>query len=999
MRLHRLEVTAFGPFAGTERIDFDALATGGLFLLHGPTGAGKTSILDAVCFALYGSVPGARQGNPLRSDHAAVAVRTEVVLDLTVGGRRLEITRRPAYMRPKRTGSGLTQEKAGTLLREWKAGPGPGWSPVSANHQEIGAEITRLLGMSREQFCQVVLLPQGDFAKFLRGDAGERAAVLGRLFDTSRFSEVEKWLAGRRRASEAQARAAVDEVLHTIHRLHQAAGTADAAPTADSFASWPELVEDCLVGAAVRRADARERLTHARIALAEAETQHRRAARGLERAQSLADRQTRHARAQEHARGLESATEELAGLAERLERAREAASVAPLLELARSARHEYEQAAARESAARRALDDRGLAVSGAGELAEAENRIRQELVRLEGAAADEQAYARGRAERERVQADVDDAQARRDEASGWLEDWPDRQAEAARRLEDARAAGHRTTQLADQLGTVRGQRDAAREAGRLDAELADATERRRAARDRAADARAQWLDVRERRLNGMAAELAEHLEDGMPCEVCGSTEHPRPASPAPDRVTSDDEAAAENAFRELELAHEAAGDTLRRLAERSAAAKAASGGASAAELEHLAERLAQEHATAQEQAASAVAARQHMEWLEAEHAKRLAVQREAGELVAARTARIEDLDRERRRLAAVLEQARGADPSISARTARLGAVADRYAAAAETARTTAEARDRAEQARARSLAAAHDSGFDAPADVSAALLDDGARRDLQRRLDDHRAALGAARAALADPELAAAAAEARVDAGAAQSELESATARLRTATASATAARTRCDEVDAISAKLAVQARQVAPLLERHATARRLADLASGGSDNALRMRLESYVLAARLEQVAAAASIRLERMSGGRYTLVHSDERASGTKRSGLGLQVVDAWTGTTRDTATLSGGESFFASLALALGLADVVAHESGGIRLDTLFIDEGFGSLDPHTLDNVLDVLDTLRERDRTVGIVSHVPELRQRIPTQLSVTRGRRGSTARVTVPTG
>lgn len=173
-----------------------------------------------------------------------------------------------------------------------------------------------------------------------------------------------------------------------------------------------------------------------------------------------------------------------------------------------------------------------------------------------------------------------------------------------------------------------------------------------------------------------------------------------------------------------------------------------------------------------------------------------------------------------------------------------------------------------------------------------------------------------------------------------------------------------------------------------------LASLAAGTSArNERKMRLESYVLAARLEQVAAAATVRLRRMSGGRYTLVHSDARTSGRGRSGLGLHVVDAWTGSERDTATLSGGETFFASLALALGLADVVTEEAGGVRLDTLFIDEGFGSLDEQALDEVLDVLDSLRERDRTVGIVSHVADLRQRVPAQLHIVKERSGSSVR------
>ncbi|WP_369216264.1 SbcC/MukB-like Walker B domain-containing protein, partial [Streptomyces flavofungini] len=217
--------------------------------------------------------------------------------------------------------------------------------------------------------------------------------------------------------------------------------------------------------------------------------------------------------------------------------------------------------------------------------------------------------------------------------------------------------------------------------------------------------------------------------------------------------------------------------------------------------------------------------------------------------------------------------------------------------------------------------------------------------------------------------------------------------RLRAAASACDAAARRCAELDRLSARTAAATRGLAPLRAAHDRVARLAGLAAGTSaENERRMRLESYVLAARLEQVAAAATVRLRRMSSGRYTLVHSDDR-TGRGRSGLGLHVVDAWTGRERDTTTLSGGETFFASLALALGLADVVTDEAGGVRLDTLFIDEGFGSLDDQTLDEVLDVLDSLRERDRSVGIVSHVADLRRRVHAQLEVVKGRAGSSVR------
>jgi exonuclease SbcC len=173
-----------------------------------------------------------------------------------------------------------------------------------------------------------------------------------------------------------------------------------------------------------------------------------------------------------------------------------------------------------------------------------------------------------------------------------------------------------------------------------------------------------------------------------------------------------------------------------------------------------------------------------------------------------------------------------------------------------------------------------------------------------------------------------------------------------------------------------------------------LADAAAGRGENSYRMSLNSYVLAARLEQVALAASERLVAMSDGRYLLQHTDAKAARGAKSGLGLEVVDQWTGHRRDTSTLSGGESFMASLSLALGLADVVQQESGGIQIETLFVDEGFGSLDEQSLEQVMDALEGLRDGGRVVGLVSHVGEMKQRIGTQLQVVKGRNGSTLHI-----
>jgi exonuclease SbcC len=170
-----------------------------------------------------------------------------------------------------------------------------------------------------------------------------------------------------------------------------------------------------------------------------------------------------------------------------------------------------------------------------------------------------------------------------------------------------------------------------------------------------------------------------------------------------------------------------------------------------------------------------------------------------------------------------------------------------------------------------------------------------------------------------------------------------------------------------------------------------MAALVEGKSaDNRLQMRLSAYVLSHRLAQVVAAANLRLAAMSDQRYSLVHTGRRGAGESRGGLSLLVRDDWSGETRDPATLSGGETFVVSLALALGLADVISAEAGGADLDTLFVDEGFGSLDADTLDDVMDTLDSLRDGGRVVGVVSHVPELQTRIPTQLRVHKARHGS---------
>ncbi|WP_327366083.1 SMC family ATPase [Streptomyces sp. NBC_01217] len=1054
MRLHRLTLTAFGPFGATQDIDFDALSSAGLFLLHGPTGAGKTSVLDAVCYALYGAVPGARQspGTSLRSDHAPADLPTEVTLELTVGGRRLEITRRPVQPRPKKKGNGVTTEKAQSRLREY--GPDDGWRPLSRSHQEIGEEITQLIGMSRDQFCQVVLLPQGDFARFLRADAEARGRLLGRLFDTRRFAAVEERLAELRRTAETQVRAGDERILAIAQRIAQAAGpAARESPLPAIQPGEPGLADGVLEWAATARSSARERLTIAESVLAMAEGRQSAARMALDNERELARLQQRHEETRLRATAVEAARPDHDRHHERLARARKADLVAPALELRDDAERTYRTAREARDQAMALLPDT-LADAGAEQLAELERRLGQELGGLDAAR---------RAERRSADIDAERAglerQARADdelihEAKGWLAGWESTRYQLGVRIEEAQEAATRAEQLAGRLEPARARLAAARRRDELAVRASAAAERLAEAREQASGAHESWLELRERRLCDIAAELAAELVDGEDCKVCGSAEHPKPARAAEGHVDRATEERALDAYRRAEEARTKADRELGVVREKHTAARAAAqssvpqprdGAAAAesvvagsvpagvagesaasqlvsegvaaaskpvadsagtdavdtkpvadptvAELAALVDRLTSAHAEAHRTAAGMHAAREALAAAEREHAGRLESRQLAERRAAARTSLREGLDREQAALEAELTAARGESGSVAEHAELLERRVRLLAAAAGAVREEETAAQRRKEADGRLADAAFRAGFDTPQAAAATLLTDAEQRELQRHIDAWQSEAAAVADRLAETTTRAAAEGPRAAVDAAQAAYDTADRQLRDASTTLAAARERCAELGRLSRGTADEVRRLGPLREEYERVARLAGLTAGTSaDNERKMRLESYVLAARLEQVAAAATARLQRMSSGRYTLVHSDARTGG-RRSGLGLHVVDAWTGRERDTATLSGGETFFASLALALGLADVVTDEAGGVRLDTLFIDEGFGSLDDQTLDEVLDVLDSLRERDRSVGIVSHVADLRRRIPAQLEVVKERHGSVVR------
>jgi DNA repair protein SbcC/Rad50 len=912
MRPHRLRLTAFGAFAGTEQVVFDDLE--GLFLLHGETGAGKTTLLDAIAFALYGRVPGERgSARRLRSDHAAPATATEVELEVTIGGRRLRITRRPEQARRKKSGTGTTTEPASVRLAE--LAPAGSWESKSTRIGEADAEIENLMGMSAAQFFQVVLLPQGEFARFLRADANHKEALLRKLFGTDRFRRAEDWLADRRRAADKDVDEAEDVVRHLMTRLAQAAGATVPDPAHDWAAdpglpmsprSDPSRAELTAPWQATWAAQLRARADGDRSAaagLAAVRQAELDAALAAEtEARQLAGRQGRRRDALAEQADLRAATP----LLDQLGTDPVALQAAARAQQARTGQLTTLRAIAR---------DAGTEDVTAGAARQRAAALGDELC----AASADAGQRRG----DRVQAVQD-----RDVAS-----------QAAARLPAAQAAAGSARAVAADLAALIAER--ARR-GRLNEAYQDV-------RQIAQDAREEALRVRSARIDGMRAELAAQMTDGSPCPVCGSIDHPDPVdSTSFPPVSREEEDAA------FQAASAAAGD-----AEESGQQVAAAD----AVLAEIRQRLASAGCAVPDGSPDSLAAAAHAA---AEHASRLEAEENqaAGDVA---------------RLTGLHQQLDQLDQEIAADQSRLSELTEKRQAAL----AAAEAAD--------ARAAGH------RAELAAQLGGDG---DLEAAIDDastlagtlSRAAEVAAR--LADPDLAVAI-DPPAPVGAATEATEGAADAHRAAIDALGEARHRAEELARLEPELEAALAALRPLHDWAAQIRHLADLANGtGSANQYKMTLSSFVLAARLEEVAAAASERLLTMTAGRYSLVHSDAR-KGNAKAGLALLACDAWTGIDRDTATLSGGETFLASLALALGLADVVTAESAGTPMEALFVDEGFGTLDEDTLDDVMNVLDGLRAGGRIVGIVSHVSELRQRIPARIYVRKSRTGSHVEIT----
>lgn len=1024
MRIHRLEISAFGPFAATEQIDFDRLSAHGLFLLNGPTGAGKTSVLDAICFALYGSVPGARQdGKRLRSDHAGVATEPRVTCEFSARGRHFEVSRAPAWDKPSARGkNGFTVQQANTVLRERVDGE---WIEKSGRNDEAGAEIADVLGMNRDQFTRVVMLPQGDFAAFLRSKASDRLDLLQSLFGTQRFEAVEQELT--RNAQLARAEVAN---LNTRLELLLAQAVAETEGLGLEMAGAPDreaadALLDWLAAASASAADGR------RDAAAKAELLKAEHAARLDAAAARAARQAKLAVAVRRRADAEAAAPALGAKRDQLAAHRKAEVLSGHLQAVESAEAAEELAASAMEAASVELHAAVLADPelaslrstgsplGAGADIAARTlpvapRFDSEAVRaalgglrsvhavLEERLPDESRLAGLRTRTAGLRTSLEQLQGTRRSGAAALD--------SLRAESDALVAGLRPLEeLAAEIQLRTKEAGAAEElvvmVGRYaaaEAACRAVMERHSRARDEHQDRRQQWLDLREQRLANAAAELAAQLQPGVPCAVCGSPDHPLPAPAAASALAvAEAEQAAQDACEAAETALDAVEREVAE-AQQELAVLAAQGGTTDPEQARLDAALAQDKAAEAAKAARELdASRVRLNGLEVEiSAAEVAVAAAASGITQTEST-IAEVHEQADALELALEKLRAGHPTLAKRSVALKAataVLERADAAQtgleQAAMRTAGARTQLEQA-------LPDSGFDTAGAARAVLLPAAEAAGLEAAIragQDEAARIGEL---FAGEELALAARERESgspvgDGILEQLRLESAASEraAKDAVLASGIAEKTVQNLARIAGDYTAAAAAGKEPRDRAALLNAVADAARGAGDNTYRMSLNTYVLAARLEQVALAATERLIGMSDGRYTLQHTDAKAARGAKSGLGLEVVDQWTGQRRDTATLSGGESFMASLALALGLADVVQQESGGVDIETLFVDEGFGSLDEQALEQVMDALEGLRDGGRVVGLVSHVGEMKQRITTQLQVVKGRNGSTLRI-----
>ncbi|WP_303949768.1 AAA family ATPase [Rothia mucilaginosa] len=1091
MILHNLEFEAFMAYPKRQEINFDTLNNAGVFLLNGPTGAGKTTILDAICYALYGETSSDRESAKLHSTYAAHSgTKPRVLLDVTLHGKRLRIDRTPAYNKPITRGARkgqMREESAKATLAELAPGADPSdekaWTPISSSVAEVNRTIAERTHLTKEQFLKVVLLPQGQFAQFLKSKPKERKELLKKMFPVEHYEQLFDALLEE--SKKAQQDVAQDE--NTQRGYLERARAEMLALQALLDAADPEAegtdTEGSAVEGFVEAGEEPENLTAESVT---AETLDAWVAGGVERARKTsvrekqeqqrltneADRNTRllaeRAQLQADWREYEQLCERRTRLTERAdehkahrEELAQARAAAPLHAQYTQVHTESQALAARQqdqAACASALDDTGRALLAAlrdeetpedvtfpeettfaalPELEPAEQETQLEalldtlraLQKKDAQLTDEEAAVAALLKQANaLEQDKARAEKTLSDLTAAAEQLAEELAGYSTADEERTLAAHLVTEAQQKLDAAQQMQqkldaasaavaEAEKQSKRTATAEQKAQEKWQASAQQALVATEEFKNLQVLRLAQASSLLARELKDGEPCAVCGSVEHPAPAQIAEGEqlveradldAAKEREDKAHKQARTHELAKDRATKAHQEASEALAAARtqyetlAAQGECdveqTAAQLQQAQTRLAQ--AQSRVTARDGVHAKVERVRVEQQKAQE-ALRTIEGAAVEAQT-RHRDASARCEVTAADLAPARAAVGFAQ----RVEAVDGYRAAHQRLARAVlllGQARERHAQAAAQAQCLLGESAFESAELVRAAVrtperIDALEQAVAAYELEHARLLEGFGREAIV-------AVAARVAAGEqAPDDLQGVREQVEQLRAAAHRLTLREGERESVLRSLQALRGEYAAFraktAQRYDRAQMLANLAAAARGDTLggyehQVDLVSYVLGAEFERILHSASLHLDRMSEGRYGMVFSDHRAKGSRSGGgLNLEITDTWTGEPREASSLSGGESFLASLSLALGLAEVVQANNGGIELDTLFIDEGFGTLDAETLDMVMGTIESLRDSGRTIGLISHVEEMKNRIPAQIVVEKGQNGSSVRV-----
>lgn len=1085
MILHNLEFEAFMAYPKRQEINFDTLNNAGVFLLNGPTGAGKTTILDAICYALYGETSSDRESAKLHSTYAAHSgTKPRVLLDVTLHGKRLRIDRTPAYNKPITRGArkGQTREEsAKATLAELAPGADPAdekaWTPISSSVAEVNRTIAERTHLTKEQFLKVVLLPQGQFAQFLKSKPKERKELLKKMFPVEHYEQL--FAALTEEAKTAQQEVAQDEntqrgyleraraEMLALQALLDAADPEAEEPaeaeTPENFTTENVTAEnvtaetlDAWIAGGVERArktSAREKQEQQRLT-DEADQNTRLLA---ERAQLQADWREYEQLCERRTRLTERADEHKA----QREELAQARAAAPLHAQYAQVQAESQALAAREqehSACASALEENGRALLAAlrdeetaedvtfpeettfaalPDLEPAEQEAQLEalldtlralqkqdaqLTEEEAAAATllKQANALEQ-DKSRAEKTLSDLTAHAEQLAEELAGYSTADEErtlAAHLLTEAQQKHDAAQQMQQKLDAASAAvAEAEKQSKRTATAEQKAQEKWQASAQQALAATEEFKNLQVLRLAQASSLLARELKDGEPCAVCGSVEHPAPAQIAEgeqlvERADLDAAKEREDKAHKQARTHELAKDRATKAHQEASEALAAArtqyetlAAQGECDVEQTAAQL-QQAQTRLAQAQSRVTARDGV--LVKVERVRVDLQKAQEALRTIEGAAVEAQTRHRDAAARCEAAAAQLAPARAAVgfAQRVEAVEGYRAAHQRLARAVlllGQARERHALAAAQAQRLLGESAFESAELVHAAVrtperIDALEQAVAAYELEHARLLEGFGREAIV-------AVAARVAAGEqAPDDLQGVREQVEQLRAAAHRLALREGERESVLRSLQALRGEYAVFraktAQRYDRAQMLANLAAAARGDTLggyehQVDLVSYVLGAEFERILHSASLHLDRMSEGRYGMVFSDHRAKGSRSGGgLNLEITDTWTGEPREASSLSGGESFLASLSLALGLAEVVQANNGGIELDTLFIDEGFGTLDAETLDMVMGTIESLRDSGRTIGLISHVEEMKNRIPAQIVVEKGQNGSSVRV-----